>query len=123
GIVAQQLLRDMDNKTIAALIDPFGSRAMSLVTEYWTIAERNTLPIPFEGLLLWNRLLWLGVALVLSGYCFWHFSFSEFAAERVGKLRRAQADQPPVQAEVSKPRASPSIPQGERRGSLRHLPH
>jgi hypothetical protein len=74
GIVAQQLLRDIDNKTIAGLMDPFGSRAMSLVTEYWSVADRNVRPIPFEGLLLWNRSLWIGIALAVSSVCAWRFS-------------------------------------------------
>ena len=34
------------------MLDPFGTLATSRVTEYWTIAERNTRLVPFEGLLL-----------------------------------------------------------------------
>ena len=40
-LIAQQLVRDADNRVLAALIDPFGSRAVSVLTEYWTISERN----------------------------------------------------------------------------------
>ena len=59
-LAAQGLLRDMDNKTLAALLDPFGVTANAKLTEYWSISERNTRLVPLEGLLLWNRLLWLG---------------------------------------------------------------
>ena len=89
-LIAQQLLRDLDNKTVAALIDPLGSRALSLVTEYWTISERNTRPIPLEGLLLWNRLLWLGVALLISAGLAWRFSFAD--AARPGRAKKARTD-------------------------------
>ena len=58
-LAAQGLLRDMENKFTAAMLDPFGVVATSRLTEYWSISERNTRLIPFEGLLLWNRLLWL----------------------------------------------------------------
>ena len=75
-LVAQGLLRDMDNKTLASLIDPFGVVAASRVTEYWTIAERNTRLLPFEGLLLWNRLLWIAVGATLVGLCYARFRFA-----------------------------------------------
>ena len=60
-LAAQGLLRDIDNKTLAALLDPFGVAANSTLTEYWSISERNTRLVPLEGVLLWNRLLWLGI--------------------------------------------------------------
>ena len=62
----------VDNRTLAALIDPFGSRALSVLTEYWTIAERNTRLVPLEGVLLWNRTLWLGVGLAIVLSVFRH---------------------------------------------------
>jgi ABC-2 type transport system permease protein len=79
-LISVQLVRDVDNKTLAALLDPFGARAVRTITEYWTIAERNTRLVPFEGVLLWNRLLWLGIAVVVSGLCFWRFSFADAAS-------------------------------------------
>ena len=51
-LAAQGLLRDMENKFTAAMLDPFGVVATSRLTEYWSISERNTRLIPFEGLLL-----------------------------------------------------------------------
>ncbi len=90
-MVGQQLLRDIDNKTLASLLDPFGSRAMAVLTQYWTVDERNTLLVPLSGPLLWNRLLWLGVALAISAGCAWRFSFAVFAAERVGQPKKARA--------------------------------
>ena len=41
-IVAPSLARDLDYKTLAALMDPFGTTALIRLTEYWTIAEKNT---------------------------------------------------------------------------------
>ena len=67
-LIAVQLVRDADNRTIAALVDPFGSRAVNTLTEYWTISERDTRLVPLEGILLWNRLLWLGIAAILVCY-------------------------------------------------------
>jgi aminopeptidase N len=50
-------------ETVMAWVEPFGSGAYTLVTKYWTAAERNTLNPGLEGVLLGNRLIWLGVAL------------------------------------------------------------
>ncbi|MEQ1517855.1 MAG: M1 family aminopeptidase, partial [Usitatibacteraceae bacterium] len=91
-LISIQLLRDIDNKTISAMIDPFGSSAISRLAEYWTVADRNTRLIPFEGVLLWNRLLWLGVAALIGGFGYWRFSFSRFATERAGGKSKAILD-------------------------------
>ena len=91
-LIAVQLVRDVDNRSLAALVDPFASRAVSTLTEYWTISERNTRLIPLEGILLWNRLLWLGIAAVVAGLCFWRFSFAEAAGAKPGKRDKRVAD-------------------------------
>jgi hypothetical protein len=106
-LIALQLLRDIDNKTIAALIDPFGSAAMGRISEYWTVADRNTRLVPLEGVVLWNRLLWLGIAIVAMVACYRRFSFSKFAEERVsGKSARAgEAD--PAHEEAAGTAAAP----------------
>ncbi len=74
--IADTVLEDIDNKTLAAMLDPFGFRAFQIYTEYWTPAQKNTQMVPLEGVLLWNRLLWLGISgLILLGTYF-GFSFS-----------------------------------------------
>ncbi|GAB2797210.1 M1 family aminopeptidase [Rhabdobacter roseus] len=74
--IADTVLEDIDNKTLAAMLDPFGFRAFQIYTEYWSPAQKNSQLVPLEGVLLWNRLLWLGLAgLILAGTYF-GFSFS-----------------------------------------------
>ena len=91
-LISLQLLRDIDNKTISALIDPFGASAIGRLTEYWTVAERNTRAIPLEGVLLWNRLLWLGVAAAVAAFGYWRFSFTSFATERAAGKSKVLMD-------------------------------
>ena len=50
-------------ETVMAWAEPFGASAYELVTRYWTATERNTLNPPLTGVLLGNRLIWIGVAL------------------------------------------------------------
>ncbi|TWI63672.1 peptidase M1-like protein [Pseudoduganella lurida] len=74
-IVAPNLARDLDYKTLAALIDPFGTAALVRLTEYWPIAERNTRLVLPEGIYLLNRVLWLSFALVALLLGYWRFHF------------------------------------------------
>jgi aminopeptidase N/ABC-type transport system involved in multi-copper enzyme maturation permease subunit len=72
-IVSRAFLRDPALDRISAWTDPFGLSPLSLVTKYWTAAERNAQLPPLEGLLLGNRLLWLGVAAVLLSVAYVSF--------------------------------------------------
>ena len=56
-LVAGSFLRDLDSEYLAALIDPFGARAFSLETKYWTAVERNTQYLTLaDGVIGLNRL-------------------------------------------------------------------
>ena len=81
-LAAGPLLRDIENKTLAALIDPMGISAAGLVTRYWSPSERNTQLVPLAGELLWNRALWLAVGLAVFAFCYWRFRMSFATAER-----------------------------------------
>ena len=63
--VSGRFLSDLDNETLGALVDIFGIRTYSVVSKYYTPLEKNTLGPSFSGLLLWNRLIWIGASLVL----------------------------------------------------------
>ena len=101
-LAAQALLRDMENKTLAAMLDPFGLTATSKLTEYWPIAERNTRLVPFEGFLLWNRLLWLAIGAAVVGACAQWFKVT--AVEISRRPRRSPRD---VEATAAMPQAVP----------------
>lgn len=49
----------------AAMYEPFGIGAFQLVTKYWTAAERNTQLPMIQGVILWNRAMWVGAGFVL----------------------------------------------------------
>jgi hypothetical protein len=102
-IVALRLLRDIDNRTLAALIDPLGSTALGLVTRYWSPAEKNTQMLPLAGELLWNRALWLSVGAVVFAFGFARFKLAHLQeGGRRKKDRHPREDGDPAQA---RPRA------------------
>ncbi len=77
--LASNLLSDTDNRFLAAMMDPFGGDALEYFTKYWTVAEQNEQFLPFKGVILYNRLLWLGVASVVFGLVYKIFKFSQNA--------------------------------------------
>jgi ABC-2 type transport system permease protein len=74
--VATQLSTDLTINVPAALADPLGANAIQRITQYWTTFERNTRLIPLAGILLLNRILWLGVGVAILAITFAKFKFS-----------------------------------------------
>lgn len=86
-MIAGTLTSRVEEKLLAAILDPFGLNALSYVTRYWTVAERNEWLVPFAGALLWNRLLWLGASGVVLCLASWRFRF-QHGGERLRSARR-----------------------------------
>ena len=62
-------------RQMVALFDPYGSFAYLDITRYWSPYELNTRRVPLEGVLLWNRVIWLGLSAALLVYNVAAFSF------------------------------------------------
>ncbi|MDT0294589.1 M1 family aminopeptidase [Mesonia ostreae] len=75
--LAGNYLSDLDTKNIAALLDPMSGAAIRYETEYWTVAEQNTNLIPYQGHLLYNRLIWLAVSFIIFLGIFHSFAFQQ----------------------------------------------
>ena len=75
----ESLLSDPENRLLAAMLDPFGASASNYYTRYWTVSERNELHLPIEGVIIYNRLLWLAIAGLIFGLVYKFFSFSQNA--------------------------------------------
>ncbi|GAA0741365.1 aminopeptidase [Sphingomonas sp. ABOLD] len=71
--------------------EPFGVGATSYLTKYWTAADRNTLTIPLAGLVLWNRLIVLGVAAAALALAYARFGFSTRPSKQARKAAKAAA--------------------------------
>lgn len=76
-IISGSLLSDLNNEKLGALSDMFGIRTYAIVSKYFTTSDLNSLSPSFSGLLLENRLIWIGVGLVILLLSYWAFSFSE----------------------------------------------
>lgn len=75
--LANSYMQDLDTKTTAALLDPTGMSAVSVETEYWTVAEENSKLLPLKEYIIYNRLLWIGISTLLFGLIFSLFKFHQ----------------------------------------------
>ncbi|MFZ0636524.1 MAG: M1 family aminopeptidase [Candidatus Acidiferrales bacterium] len=84
--VAQALTTDLQHETLAALLDPFAIRTFALATKYWTVADKNHLSLGFTGLLLWNRIIWVSVGVLIFGFAYSWFRFEERSSKKRPKV-------------------------------------
>lgn len=114
-LTVNSLLNDPAMMETIAILDPFGLTAWGEATRYWTAFDRNARLVPLEGLLLANRLLWLGVALALIVLNMALFSFRKSAGLALRRRRREQTGEPDEEisaaghAAASRPRVASVI--------------
>jgi ABC-type transport system involved in multi-copper enzyme maturation permease subunit len=108
--IAGTILGDLENRQLGALLDPFGFAAFGLETRYWTTAERNARIATAAGTLLWNRLLWLGVATAVLAATFARFRFVIAETRRARKRRRTLAPVQAAEAPRSRELTPPRVP-------------
>ncbi len=77
--LTDSLLNEESSRYLAALLDPFGAAASNYYTKYWTASEQNEMLLPLKEVIVYNRLLWLSVSILIFGFVFKFFSFSQNA--------------------------------------------
>jgi len=109
-VISRASLRDIESEKLGSLLDPFALSPFARATRYWTVFDKNTRVLPLEGVFLWNRLLWLGLALLLLGltYAFFKMEAGTAAGKKKKKKRARVAAEP---AFVSASGALPKVSQ------------
>ncbi|MFK7781344.1 M1 family aminopeptidase [Psychroserpens sp.] len=74
---AQTSLPNMDDTYWVELLEPTGDSATYNLIRYWTPEEQSTQLIPLTGTLLYNRLIWLGIAILVFISVLFKFRFSQ----------------------------------------------
>jgi ABC-type transport system involved in multi-copper enzyme maturation permease subunit len=85
----QALLANPAYRTLAALADPFGLVAFGRATGALSLAQRNGALVPLDALLLWNRILWIGIAMLFLAAA---VTFSNPRHRAARMVRRKAAD-------------------------------
>lgn len=94
-IVSKQFTEDIHNEWIANLLDPFGVRPFNIMSKYMTPDEKNFHVITLSGDLLINRLVWLGITLLILLLVYSRFSFNS-KNEKVAKLKLKKTTPQPI---------------------------
>ena len=84
---------------LGKMIDPIGIMGiMNAMMLEWTIVEKNVRMFTLEGAVLWNRLLWLGIATATFGFTYVRFRFAHRTAVDISWSRFARRSSAKVQA-------------------------
>lgn len=102
-LLSNFLVSDLEKRDLVDMLDPFALNTLLNATKYMTPAEQNTQLVPLAGNLLWNRLLWLGVGLLILVGIYSRFSIQKFVTERLGGKKALKESAPPAQTRVVLP--------------------
>jgi ABC-type transport system involved in multi-copper enzyme maturation permease subunit len=94
-------------QTAVAIADPFGSRALTDATRYWTVPERNVRLPDLTGALLHNRLLWVAVAILCLALACRAYRFADVGMSRRQRKRQRLAERVPEEAAATGGGATP----------------
>ena len=95
-------------QTAVALADPFGARPLADVVRYWTVAQRNVTLPPLAGTLLYNRLLWVGIAVLCVAFALATYSAADPATPR--RARKSRKASEPVRTAAGNDGTSAVLP-------------
>lgn len=70
------LSHNIDHPFIAAILNPLGYSAIDLLVQSWEISDHNNLSIPLEGAILYNRIFWIVIGLLVLVKGYYSFTFN-----------------------------------------------
>lgn len=94
-VVSGSYTQDIQKEWLANLLDPFGIRPFTIMTKYATVAEKNLNAVSLHGELLVNRLIWIGISLLLLIAVYYRFSFNA-KREKVRKAQKTKQVEVPI---------------------------
>lgn len=102
-MLANNLLKKLDSKEIAAIIEPLGNAAYGFISQYWSMTEKNTSLVELDGVILQNRLAWMGVALISLAVTYVFFSFDQVRSGLIKRKAVATKAEPVSKITLPKP--------------------
>lgn len=94
-IVSAGFTKDIQKEWLANLLDPFGLRPFRIMTKYTTVAEKNLNAVTLHGDLLTNRLIWIGISLIILIAVYYKFSFNT-KKEKTKKTKKLKVVETPI---------------------------
>jgi ABC-2 type transport system permease protein len=94
-VVSASYTQDIQKEWLASVLDPFGIRPFKIMTKYATVAEKNLNAVSLHGDLLTNRLIWVGISLMILVAVYYKFSFNT-KKEKAKKSKKSKAVETPI---------------------------
>jgi len=108
-VVSSGFTRDLQKEWLANILDPFGFRPENIIGKYMTVDEKNMHGVPLIGPFLFNRLIWVGMSLIILVGGYFKFSFSS-KNEKVKKEKKEETKSVPL---ITVPATSPATSAGK----------
>lgn len=86
-LISGAFLQDVNTEIWAAFTDILGINAHTIDTKYFTSLEKNTKIVSFNGLLLWNRVVWGSIGTIILLLAYFSFSFIQ-KNEKIIKVKK-----------------------------------
>ncbi|WP_378173881.1 M1 family aminopeptidase [Aquimarina sp. SS2-1] len=98
------LTKAIKNEYIQAILDPFSLTTMTKMSKNWSITERNSLVINLHDVMLYNKLFWsaLGLIILIIGY-------RKFSISSISKTLKIKKIKGSIHKEIS-PKIQYTIP-------------
>lgn len=94
-----------------SVVDPLGLVFMASIMRYWTVVERNSRFLDWNGAFLYNRLLWTGVGVVALAITYFFFPMSaEILTSKKANRKAREAAEAEEQEKKTRPRAVTQLP-------------
>ncbi|MFK7811946.1 MAG: M1 family aminopeptidase [Maribacter sp.] len=87
------MTKTIENELLQSVLDPFSLTTLTDITELWTIAERSSRLVPFEGVLLYNKLFWIILGLISLWIGYRKFNFNVVQNPRKNKKAKLLKEQ------------------------------
>ena len=93
-ILANFFMHNIHDNTVIYLSDPFLQNALRMSGSGHSGEELNHYVLSLSGLILYNRLLWVGVGTGVLAFTWWRFSFERFFSGRASKDKTSTLQAP-----------------------------
>lgn len=101
------ITKGITNETFQALLDPFSLTTLTKATKGWTVMDRNSLLIPVSGIMMLNKLLWIGLGILALTFGCIKFQLVVINEKNFNKKNKQKVKNLPVTFTKTLPSVSP----------------
>lgn len=76
------LTKAITNEYLQGVLDPFSLTTTTQLVKEWTFVQKNTMLLPFSGILIVNKLFWMGFGGLILWYGYQKFNFTVISKSR-----------------------------------------